>query len=31
MTTTTLSTAIVVSEPVFSGAERVALAGFLAG
>jgi integrase/recombinase XerD len=31
MTTTMLSTAIVVPEPVFSEAERVALAGFLAG
>lgn len=31
MTTTMPSTAIVVSEPVFSDAERVALAGFLAG
>jgi integrase/recombinase XerD len=31
MTTTMLSTSIVVSRPAFSDAERVALAGFLAG
>ena len=31
MTTTMLSTAIVSSESMFSDAERVALAGFLAG
>ena len=31
MTTTMPSTAVVVSEPVFTDAERVALAGFLAG
>jgi site-specific recombinase XerD len=31
MTTAMLSTAIVISEPMFSDAERVALAGFLAG
>ena len=31
MTTAMPSTAIVVSEPVFTDAERVALAGFLAG
>jgi site-specific recombinase XerD len=31
MTTTMLPTAIVVSEPAFSVAERLALAGFLAG
>jgi hypothetical protein len=31
MTTTMLSTAVVVSQPVFSDAERVALSGYLAG
>ena len=31
MTTTLLSTAIVVSDPMFSDAERVALSGYLAG
>ena len=31
MTTTMLSTAVVVSRPVFSDAERVALGGYLAG
>ena len=31
MTTTMLSTAIVISEPMFSDAERVALGGYLAG
>jgi hypothetical protein len=31
MTTTMLSTAVVISEPMFSDAERVALSGYLAG
>lgn len=31
MTTTMLSTAVVISEPMFSEAERVALGGYLAG
>jgi hypothetical protein len=31
MTTTMLSTAIVISEPMFSDAEQVALGGYLAG
>src|ERR1039458_5446065 len=31
MTTTMLSTAVVISEPMFSDAERVALGGYLAG
>jgi integrase/recombinase XerD len=31
MTTTTASAAIAVAEPVFTGQERLALAGFLAG
>ncbi len=31
MTTTMLSTAIVVSDPMFSDAERIALGGYLAG
>jgi hypothetical protein len=30
-TTTSTSTAIAITEPVFSNAERLALAGFLAG
>jgi hypothetical protein len=31
MTTTMLSTAVVISEPMFSDAERVVLGGYLAG
>ncbi len=31
MTTTMLSTAIVVTDPMYSDAERIALGGYLAG
>ena len=31
MTTTMLSTSVVLSEPAFSEAERIALGGYLAG